>query len=189
MYTGVLAGCWSCQGTHIWQDNKLLHNKIIFPPSVLSLFKTCVLNLCRYVRGWERKKSSPVLPRGMLQLMVWGTQGNSKMQISCLQIYIYLPAEEKNPKDLISIRLFLSLGFFLLLSYVKFCIVVRPNWAILETNTAPKVSAAQCSLNAGSRCNLPLHTEISLAQTSNWGFIWILWAKSWLCWSWWELCH
>lgn len=54
MYTGVLAGCSSFQGTHIWQDNKLLHNKIIFPPSVLNLFKSCILNLCRYVRGWEK---------------------------------------------------------------------------------------------------------------------------------------
>lgn len=50
--------CWvsllNFQGTHIWQDNILLHNKIIFLPLVSNLFKSCVLNLWRYVRGWKK---------------------------------------------------------------------------------------------------------------------------------------
>lgn len=36
---------------------------------------------------------------------------------------------------------------------------------ILERNTALQIPAVQCALNADSRCDLPLHTEISASQT------------------------
>lgn len=110
----------------------------------------------------ERKIPNNVTMR---HISIYCLRRSRKQQhVDKISANIYICQLKRKNKTLIQIRLFLNLVFFMLYIILHCC---QTKFVIFERNTALKISAVQCALNADGRCDLPLHTEISASQTSN----------------------